>query len=343
MHLRQIVTAKETAHLELVAAGLREGGIDAHLLEALCGQQVGVAINRPISLIGRISRSISLRSCSIHQNMVHHLTGVVVVDNVLGLHRGIVTATVAIDDGATHHFQIGLVLFRQLEANITGVGGHLCKRIQMILVTLAIDGMGYFITCCRRLLIIIVTITATKELSDIDLLGISGCVALAVGLARDAHIAVERVVNAVAAWIVVVLRVASALDSRQRVFRHLYTQSLGRTYLACDIISAIYLIRKDIVGSMRTIDMYVGIAADVGHTGTTKHLTLRVFQRALGLCVEYSTDVAGLHRHTRRALYLTLVATTIYVTTNSDLPLCNHCAQEYNYQYGDKLSHSTFN
>ena len=282
-------------------------------------------------------------SIYINIDMVHHLTGVVVVDNVLGLHRSIVTATVAINDGATHHFQIGLVLFRQLEAHITWVGCYLYNRILMPLVTLAIDGMGYFITCCRRLLVIVLTITATKELTDIDLLGISGCVALAVGLARDAHIAVERVVDAVAAWIVVVLRVATALDSRQRVGGHRYAQCSGRAYLSCDIISAIYLIRKDIVGSMRTIDMYVGVTADVGHTGTTEHLTLRVFQRSLGLCVEYSTDVAGLHRHTRRALYLTLVATTIYVTTNSDLPLCNHCAQEYNYQYGDKLSHSTFN
>ena len=80
--------------------------------------------------------------------MVHHFAGVVVVDDVLDLHRGIVATAVAIDDGTAQNFQIGLVLFRQLEAHFTLVGHQLYNRIRMILVTLTVDGVCH-LACSR--------------------------------------------------------------------------------------------------------------------------------------------------------------------------------------------------
>ena len=47
--------------------------------------------------------------------MVHYLARVIVVDDVLGLHRCIVAAAVAVNNGTTQHFQIGFVQFWQIE------------------------------------------------------------------------------------------------------------------------------------------------------------------------------------------------------------------------------------
>ena len=154
MHLRQVVAAEETAHLIGAAAGLREGGVDAHLFEALGGQQVRAIL---------IQQAIG-----IHLDMVHHRTGVVVVDDVRLLDGRVVAAAVAIDDGTALYLKIGLVQLREMEAHITLGGLQLCNRILMILVLLVIDGV-YHLAWIRAwcLLIIIVTVTAGKELSDI--------------------------------------------------------------------------------------------------------------------------------------------------------------------------------
>ena len=60
-----------------------------------------------------------------------------------------------------------------MEAHITLGGLQLCNRILMILVFLVVDGV-YHLAWIRAwcLLIIIVTVTAGKELSDIHLPGI---------------------------------------------------------------------------------------------------------------------------------------------------------------------------
>ena len=76
---------------------------------------------------------------------------------------------------------------------------------------------------------------------------------------------------------------------------------------------------------MLTIDVYKGSATNIGHTGTTKD----TFHFA-----------DSLHRHIGVAINLTLVAATIYVTTNLDLPLHHNCGEESQNQYGDKSSHS---
>ena len=47
--------------------------------------------------------------------MVHHVTRVIDVDNILLLDRSIVTTTVGIDDRAAHHLQIGTIQFRTHE------------------------------------------------------------------------------------------------------------------------------------------------------------------------------------------------------------------------------------
>ena len=124
-------------------------------------------------------------------------------------------------------------------------------------------------------------------MTDVHLLGISGWVAFAVGLGRYAYITVKRVIDAVAFRVGFIfwmnffrMNVRKALDSRQRVGRHGYIQGLCRAYLSGDVITAINMVHKDIVGSMLTINMYIGIASDVRHTGTAKHLSLRIFQRS---------------------------------------------------------------
>ena len=209
----------------------------------------------------------------------------------------------------------------------------------MSCITLVIDVMGYLTTCCRYLLIIIFTVTTTEELTDVHLLGICVRIAGTVGLGRYAHIAVKRVVDAVALRVDLVFCMAAALYSSQRVFRHRSVQCLGRAYLSGDVIAAIYMVHKDIVGSMLTVDMYVGVASDIRHTGTSEHLSVRIFQRSCCTLVENGTDVTGFHRHARRALHHSLVAAAIYVTANLYLPLCYDCAQECKYQYGNNASH----
>ena len=66
-----------------------------------------------------------------------------------------------------------------------------------------------------------------------------------------------------------------ALDSCQ-FCRNIFTNRHCCTNLSGDIISAKYLIDKDIVGSMLAIDMYEGVTTHIRHTGTTIHLTLWV-------------------------------------------------------------------
>ena len=86
------------------------------------------------------------------------------------------------------------------------------------------------------------------------------------------------------------------------------------------------LVDKDIVGNSRcwfrlTIDVHKGVAAHICHTGTAEHPTLGVFQRTRGIRIQYSTDVAGFHRHLGAALHLCLIATAIHITANLYLSL----------------------
>ena len=167
-------------------------------------------------------------------------------------------------------------------------------------------------------------------------------------LGTDAYIAVEGIVNGILLGVILIS--LSLLHSRQ-LSRHLLTHRCCRTDLTSNIVTAIYLIDKDIVGFSSkvsrqvtlTIDVYKGITAHISHTGTAKHLTLRIFQRTLSIRIKYCTYITGLYSHLRAALHLRMVTATIYVTTNLNLPLRYNRAQESNNQYGDNSSHLSFN
>ena len=102
MHLRLVVATKEAANLIGTTTGLREGGVDAHFLEALCGQQVD----------GTCCAFGNFHTSGIGPDMVHHRTGVVEMDEGLLLHGSIVTTTVAIHDRASNYLHIDTIQFR---------------------------------------------------------------------------------------------------------------------------------------------------------------------------------------------------------------------------------------
>ena len=260
--------------------------------------------------------------------MVHHRTGVVVVDDVRLLDGRTVTATVAIDDGTALDLEIGLVQLREMEAHITLGGLQLCNRILTILVLLVIDGV-YHLAWIRAwcLLIIIVTVTAGKELSDIHLPGIrvwldvicclavsfslrvisrrsnlSSRIMLISYLRADTHIAVKGVIDGIALWVDGIFWMVLALDGCQ--LRRILSHSCCRTDISGDVIAAKHLVDQDIVRRFcsqvgLTVDMDKGVAAHIGHTGAAEHLTLRIFQRADCSRVENGADIAGFHGHFR--------------------------------------------
>ena len=83
-HICLIITAKQASYLVCVAAWIREGGIDAHLvLEALIGQQ--------------LTCIISIRIASICDT-VHHLAGVIHADNCSLCYCSIVSTTIGINN-----------------------------------------------------------------------------------------------------------------------------------------------------------------------------------------------------------------------------------------------------
>ena len=231
-------------------------------------------------LIGRIGRAIGLHAGGINQDVVHHLAGVVDVDDGLLLHRGVVAATVGIDDGAADDLQIGLVELGQLEAHVLGIGHHLgygcgvVGRVVDAMCHLALFWTGY-------LFVVIVAVAAGEELAYVHLLGIAVRHPVS-GLGAHAHIAVERVVDD----ILLGVRIAFFLHCRQ-FFRLVLAHCGSRSDGAGDVVAAEHLVDQDIVGSrgivfreVFAVDVYVGVAADVGHARAAEHLTLRVDERA---------------------------------------------------------------
>ena len=185
--------------------------------------------------------------------MVHHRTGVVDVDDILLLHRRIVTATIGIDDRATQDLQIGTIQFRTHEGRLTPCNDCFSLFDDIFTIYLFIR-------------ILKVTITTGKELSDINLLGIGvlhgsslymiSC--LAIGrtpgrcrcnlfcgiinirtrqLGADAHIAVEGVGD----YIFLRVWVFCSLHSSQ-LRRLAFSYRHCRTNLSRNIITAIHLI-----------------------------------------------------------------------------------------------------
>ena len=96
-HHGHVVTAEEASDLELIAARIRQTGVDAHAnLETIIGQQLLAMVI----------------------DMVDHLTRVIHTDVRLVRHRSVVTATIGIDDGSTDDLEIGLAQLGQGETRV---------------------------------------------------------------------------------------------------------------------------------------------------------------------------------------------------------------------------------
>ena len=124
-HLGHVVAAKEPAYLELVAAGMREACVDAHVLEASGEEQVLVAVRHcgRVFIIGCIGGSTRLHSCCcIDQDVARHLAGVGYMDDVLFPHGGVVAAAVGVVDGAALDVEVGPGDFGLDEAGLAGGG-----------------------------------------------------------------------------------------------------------------------------------------------------------------------------------------------------------------------------
>ena len=111
-HLGHVVAAKEPAYLELVAAGMREACIDAHVLEASGEEQV----------LGTFCAFGYLIAVAIDKDVARHLAGVGYMDDVLFPHGGVVAAAVGVVDGAALDVKVGLGDFGLDEAGLAGGG-----------------------------------------------------------------------------------------------------------------------------------------------------------------------------------------------------------------------------
>ena len=155
----------------------------------------------------------------------------------------------------------------------------------------------------------IVTIATAKELTDIDLLGIVGFLLFAFNgfcLSRDTHKGIPGAVNLIRCLLI-------------QLFRHCRIRSTDGTG---DIITTIYLINKDIVRGMFTVNIDKGIAFHISHTGATID----------------SIDITSMHSDFRTSLRRTSITTTIHVTANGNLGLHRKCKQTKQY-YGYDLLH----
>ena len=101
------------------------------------------------------------------------------------------------------------------------------------------------------------------------------------------------------------------------------------------------MVDDDVAGGFRAVDVHIGIAAHVSHTGAAEHLAGRILQRLIGAFRPHA-NIAGMHGDLCAALYLAFVAAAIHVTANLDLPLRHYCGEEYQNQYGDNSLHSQF-
>ena len=308
--------------------------MDAHaILDAIVRQKVGIpcwsiSLIVQIVLIGRVNLRIALHACLTGQDVGHHAAGVVYMDNGLFLDGGITAATVGEEDGASLNIKVGLIQFRQVEAVLALVGDHFGKGCCMVFIIPVIDLVGYLAFARSWLLHIVeVTITTGEELSDKYLLGIRCGVSGIINLCAQMHITVVRIIDIVC--------IASQLR------RKTLANSFCRTYLTGNVVTAIYLVDDDIVGSVLTVDMHERIAAHISHTCAAEHPASWVCIRNIILRVNHGADVAGFHRHLCAAFHLSFVAAAVYITTNLNLPLRYNRAQEYKYQYGNVSSHPT--
>ena len=299
-HLRQIIAAEETAYLELVTAGLGESGVDAHIKETARDQKI-------------LPGSAAIRSLFY---MVDDLAGVVYVNDCLFLHGNIITATVGIDDRATHHLQISLQQTGFDEACLTIKSNLLSDRRSVIpFIIYIMCGLADYGRIDNRI-IVIIAVATSEELTDIDFLylftgrrcDISLIIYLVNGSLRtgsaDAHIAVPGVIHFI-------------FRSNLKFCRQFFAYCCGRTDGTCNIITAKDIIGKDIAGGILTIDVYKGVAAHIGHTGTAKHLAFGIIQTLVRISIiRAHTYITGPQRHLGATIHITLITATIDVAAN---------------------------
>ena len=210
-------------------------------------------------------------------NAVDHLTGVVDTDDGLFRHGSIVTTTVGIDDGTTQNLQIGFlqVWLRQ-----------------------------------STFFIVLLTITTSKELTDINLLSVSGlfhrCIRLFASrcrLRRYTHKGVPRTVNLIFCCTFQLRRNSKSL--------------IVGSYLSCYIVTAIHIVDDDIVRGVFAINMNKRVLGNVSNTCSTIDLV----------------DVASPHGNRRAATDISLVTTAINTTANNYLGLHRRGSEEHHQTY----------
>ena len=209
--------------------------------------------------------------------------------------------------------------------------------------------------CAAVVVVEVVTVAAAEELADIDLLacrigleifvrgfipgGILGFISccgdlggrIIFGSGRhlggDADIAVEGRVNSVLLGVSIGWVTLDGFQLRGDDF----LCALVLTDGAGDVIAAIDLVDEHIAAGILAVDVYEGVAAHIGHTGTAEQLTLRVlYGRRLVCATLHGTDVTRIDVPARAAFDIALVTTAIDVAANLDLGVGQ--AGDYNRQ-----------
>ena len=113
LHLRGIVSSKETTNLKGITARISISRIEPHL------------IDHAIVFCYLIN--------AINKDLINHLTGIVDINNCFFRHRGIVTTAESIDDGTAHHLQIRFAEFWFTQM-VIGIWRHPVTELLRIIV-----------------------------------------------------------------------------------------------------------------------------------------------------------------------------------------------------------------
>ena len=213
------------------------------------------------------------------------------MNNCLLLHCCVIASTMCEENGTTLYIQIGSVQFWPCETS--GIGDDLIPFF-------VLNGMGRNISTCRRR-IIIVAITTSKNLTNKEFLCIIGSDKFSLmvwifGCSRtDMYIRVPFIRHS---------RFITNQFCRQCLIHR-----LGSTNGSSNIITTIDMVDHRIARGILSIDVHIGITTHIGHTCTTKHLI----------------QITLVHNHLRTSTNITLIATTIHITANSNLCLHHRC------------------
>ena len=301
-HISLVITAKQTSYLESITAGIRESGIDTHLvLKAIVSQQF---TNRKV-FIEVFTFFVCIGIGSINDT-THYCTGVVQTDDGLFSYCRIVTTTISIDDGTT--MNVKECLANIWWSKLMATGSHFHAIHYSI-----IDCGGTFIFFIFfPFTIFILAIATAKELTNIDRLGTFSLSSNSIftffsyGLGGNEHQGIPSLVN-------VIFRVSS-------MRRHNFWQFIiRRANSSGNIVTTIKTVYDDIVRGMGTINVHKSPATDICHTSTSKD----------------PIKVASMHSNSGITAGITGITTTIDMTANSNLRLQRSCSEEHHQAYYD--------